>query len=107
MGRQSETGRKKIMDPLNGKKTEVTHIRLSADLLNMARGYHSWRRHAHPRLTLQAALGELVYQGAMGFQAVMASIERQGTIEQAVSRSENFEFATKFLGAREAVEDPY
>jgi hypothetical protein len=94
-------------DALNGKKTEVTHIRLSADLLNMARGYHSWRRLAHPRLTLQAALGELVYQGVMGFQAVMASIERQGNIEQAFSRSENLEFATKYLGSREAVESQY
>jgi len=95
------------MHPLNGKKTEVTHIRLSSDLLNMARGYHSWRRQTHPRLTLQAALGELLYQGVMGFQAVMASIERQGAIEQDKACSENADFATKLLGPRGAVETQY
>ncbi len=96
-----------MKDPLNGKKTEVTHIRLSADLLNLARDYHAWRKSFHPRLTLQAAMGEMLYAGGLAFRAFRISMEGQSTVEQAFSRSENLEFATKFLGAREAVEDPY
>ena len=93
--------------PLNDKKTEVSHIRLSSSLLSLARGYHAWRKEAHPRLTLQAAMGELMYQGALAALAFRESIGQQGAVEQEKDRSENEEFATKFLGEKEAVASQY
>ena len=93
--------------PLNDKKSEVSHIRLSSSLLSLAREYHTWRKETHPRLTLQAAMGELLYQGALAALAFRESIGQQGAVEQEKNRCEAAEFATKYLGEREAVASQY
>jgi formamidopyrimidine-DNA glycosylase len=96
-----------FQDPINGKKTEVTHLRMSGTLLHHARDYHQWRKQTHPRLTLQAALNELIYVGLGAIHHLRHSMGQEGEREQALLRSENQEFATKLLGDKDGVESPY
>jgi len=94
-------------DAVNGKKTEVTHIRIPSELKEMAKEYQAWRRETHPRLKLQDAMREALYVGLVAMRAFTQSIGQQEQVEQELSRYENVQFATKYLGSREAVESQY